>query len=251
MTEPIPSIKLRVLSLRYSSWSMRAWLALQHAGVDFSTETVELDDMKRQGDDHDDKPGLASISQAQRSARRKLGSVAGLFPVLQVGDVVIHESLAICEYAADAHAPQLWPSDALDRARARAVSCEMVGGFASIRGELSCHLFGRVPGYKPRVATEQEIKRVIELWSECLMRSGGPLLFGEFSIADAMYFPMLSRFQTYDIALPDDIAAYAASLARVPAVVDLMRVAAEAPAVPIYDLYLQDLGGDPKAQQSS
>ncbi len=203
--------------------------------------------MKRQGDDHEGQPGLASISSAERADRRNLGSVAGLFPVLQIGNVAIHESLAICEYAADNYAPNLWPVDAIERARARAISCEMVGGFAAIRGELSCHLFGRTPGYTPSETTQQEIQRVFELWTECLTRSGGPYLFGQFTIADAMYFPMLSRFRTYDVTLPSPIAEYAAHVDNAPAVQKLTEVAATAPAVPIYDAYLQELGGDPNA----
>jgi glutathione S-transferase len=115
-------LTLTVLSLRYSSWSMRPWLALTHAGVKFETETVELPHMQRAGD-------TTSLAQ-----RRAMGSVRGLFPVLRVDGTAIHESLAICEYVADTHAAtQLWPADALRRAEARAICSEMVSGFTSMR----------------------------------------------------------------------------------------------------------------------
>jgi glutathione S-transferase len=165
-----------------------------------------------------------------------------------VGEVPIHESLAICEWAAEAYpAAGLWPEDALERARARAISCEMATGFSSIRGELSCHLLGRVSGFRPSPAAQQEIGRVFELWQECLERSSGPFLFGRFGIADCMYYPMLTRFMTYGVELPGALAPYVAALESVPAVQDLWAQARRAPRMPVYDEYLRSLGGDPDA----
>src|SRR5689334_9706740 len=125
----MPRLRLSVLSLRYSSWSMRAWLALRHAGAEFVTETAaEID------------PTEYARSGDALAARRKLGSVTGQFPVLHVDDTAIHESLAICEWANEAYPDaHLWPADSLARARARAISCEMSSGFANIRNHLSCH----------------------------------------------------------------------------------------------------------------
>src|SRR5690606_8896853 len=178
-TSSMTDLTLTVLSLRYSSWSMRPWIVLTHAGAQFATETVELPHMTRKADEPEETLALGD--------RRKLGSVHGLFPVLRVGDTPIHESLAICEYVAETfpHAA-LWPDDALRRAQARAISCEMVSGFRAIRGELSSHLFGRVAGFAPSADARAEIDRVFELLGECLQRSGGPFLFGRFGIADAM-----------------------------------------------------------------
>ena len=229
-------LKLTVLSLRYSSWSMRPWLALTHAGVAFETETVELPHMQRAGD-------TTSLAQ-----RRSLGSVRGLFPVLRVDGTPIHESLAICEYVADTHpAARLWPEDALRRAEARAICCEMVSGFTAMRGEMSCHWLGRVPSFKPSPAARADVDRVFELWNEKLDRSGGPFLFGRFSIADAMYFPILTRFRTYGIALPQPLAAYAEALEAHPPVRALLERARTEPRIPIYDDALRKLGGDPDA----
>lgn len=225
---------------------MRPWLALKHAGADVSVETVETELGKRSPNDPTD---AASEKTGEKlAARRKAGSVTGLFPVLHVGDTAIHESLAICEWANEAFpAAHLWPADSLARARARAISCEMLSGFANIRTHLSCHLFGRVQGMKLDAATSGEIARVFELWEDALQRSGGPFLFGRFSIADCLYYPMRTRFRTYGVALPPSLEAYAAALDDAPAVRALVEIARTAPRIPVYDEYLRSVGGDPDA----
>lgn len=229
-------LKLTVLSLRYSSWSMRPWLVLYHTGAPYETETVELPHMARQGE-------TTSLAE-----RRSLGSVRGLFPVLRVDGTPIHESLAICEYVADAF-PQahLWPLEPLHRAAARAICSEMVSGFTAMRNELWCHLFGRVSSFTPSAAARADIERVFEIWSEKLEASGGPFLFGRFSIADAMYFPVLTRFRTYAVELPKSLTPYARALEAQPAVQALVAVAEAAPRIPVYDDYLRRFGGDPDA----
>jgi glutathione S-transferase len=239
-----PELRLIVLSLRYSSWSMRPWLALTHAGARFSTETVELPHMQRPASSND----LASVESTSLAERRALGSVRGLFPVLRVGGVPIHESLAICEYAAEAFPEAgLWPQPALRRAQARAICCEMVSGFTSLRAEMSCHLFARVPRFAPSAAALEDVARVFEIWDECLERSGGPFLFGRFGIADAMFYPVLTRFRTYHVELPARLQRYASALDELPAVRSLIGVAASAPRIPIYDAYVRGLGGEPAA----
>jgi glutathione S-transferase len=232
----MPKLKLTVLSLRYSSWSMRPWLVLYHTGAPFETETVALPHMARQTE-------TTSLAQ-----RRSLGSVRGLFPVLRVDGTPIHESLAIAEYVADAFPEaQLWPAQSLHRAAARAICSEMVSGFTAMRNELSCHLFGRVPSFKPTEAAVADIDRVFEIWNEKLEASGGPFLFGRFSIADAMYYPVLTRFRTYGIELPRPLAGYADTLEAHPAVLALVAIASAAPRIPVYDDYLRRFGGDPDA----
>lgn len=239
----MPQLKLTVLSLRYSSWSMRPWLALTHAGADFATETVELPHMQRQGGSD-----LSKVDPTPLPDRRALGSVHGLFPVLRIDGNPIHESLAICEYVAEAfpHA-QLWPLDVIERARARAICCEMVSGFVHMRGELSSHLFGRVAHFSPTAAAQADIARVFELWDQCLNHSGGPFLFGQFGIADAMYFPVLTRFRTYGVLLPSSLISYANAMDASPPVQKLLDLARTEPRIPIYDDYLRGLGGDPDA----
>jgi len=229
-------LKLTVLSLRYSSWSMRPWLVLYHTGVPYETETVALPHMARQSE------------ETPLAQRRALGSVRGLFPVLRVDGTPIHESLAICEYLADAFPEaRLWPAEPLQRAAARAICSEMVSGFGAMRNELSCHLFGRVPSFKPSEAARTDIERVFEIWNEKLEASGGPFLFGRFTIADAMYFPVLTRFRTYGVELPRSLAGYAEALETQPAVRALVAVAATAPRIPVYDDYLRRFGGEPDA----
>ena len=243
----MPALRLSVLSLRYSSWSMRPWLALRHAGADVKVDTVEVDLAKR-------SPNEPTDATKERSGdvlveRRKLGSVSGLFPVLHVGDTPIHESLAICEWVNEAFPEaKLWPEDSLARAQARAISCEMLSSFANIRTHLSCHLFGRTKEPFPLdVATRGETERVFEIWREALARSGGPYLFGRFSIADCMYYPMRTRFRTYGVSVPADIERYFAALDETKAVRDLVEVARTAPRIAVYDAYLRSHGGEPDA----
>ena len=229
-------LKLTVLSLRYSSWSMRPWLVLYHTGVPYETETVELPHLVRQGE-------TTSLER-----RRALGSVRGLFPVLRVDGTPIHESLAICEYVADTFPEaHLWPIEPLHRAAARSICSEMVSGFTAMRTELSCHLFGRVRSFTPSAAARTDIERVFEIWDEKLEASGGPFLLGRFSIADAMYFPVLTRFRTYAVDVPRSLDSYAEALESLPAVRALVAVAATAPRIPVYDDYLRRFGGDPDA----
>ena len=235
----MPTLTLNVLSLRYSSWSMRPWIALTHAGAKFETVTVEL-------------AGMGTPNAPPLAQRRKLGSVRGLFPVLRVDDTPIHESLAICEYAAEAY-PQaaLWPADPVVRAEARSVSCEMLSGFGNMRRELSCGLFGHVPGFTPGPAARADIARVFEIWGEKLQRSGGPFLFGRFSIADAMFYPVRTRFRTYGAAIPASLAAYVQALDAHPAVRTLVELARSAPRIAAYDAAMRKLGGDPDAALNS
>ncbi len=225
---------------------MRPWLALRHAGADFVTDTVEVDLSKRNPNHHAD--AAAEKSGDTLDARRKIGSVTGLFPVLHVDDSAIHESLAICEWANETFpAANLWPADTLARARARSLSCEMLTGFSNIRTHLSCHLFGRATDMKRDAATNAEIARVFELWDDALARSGGPFLFGRFSIADCMYFPMRTRFRSYGVAIPRGLEAYVAALDDAPPVRALVELARTAPRIPAYDEYLRSVGGDPDA----
>jgi glutathione S-transferase len=228
----MPELKLTVLSLRYSSWSIRPWLALTHARAVFETETVEL----------------GNFETTTLAARRKLGSVSGLFPILRVDGEPIHESLAISEFVAESFPEAgLWPDATLDRARARAVCSEMVSDFAAMRSEMTCHLFARAPAFEPSAKARANIDRVLEIWTQCLARSGGPFLFGRVSIADLFYYPVLTRFRTYGVALDDGVSSYAQSLEHLPAVEALVAKARTEPAIGLYDDYILSLGGNPKA----
>ena len=242
----MPKLRLSVLSLRYSSWSIRPFLALTAAGANFELETVTLPEMGVAVEESGD--GLARHLKAQREKRQVLGSVIGLFPVLHVDDTPIHESLAICEWAADTFPDaRLWPTDTLTRARARAVSSEMASGFPHLRNKLSCQVFARVPGFQPDVETSLEIERVFAVWRESLEGSGGPFLFGPFGIVDCMYFPVLTRFRTYGVVLPRDLEVWAERVEAHSAVNAWRALAVKAPPIPVYDAMVREMGGDPLA----
>ena len=225
-------LELTTLSLRYSSWSMRPWLALTHAGASFTTKCVEV----------------PSFEHTTLPERRALGSVSGLFPVLRVDGTPIHETLAIGEYVAEAFPEaKLWPQDRLLRAQARAIVAEMVSDFSGMRGEMSCALFARVPAFKPSERAARDVARVREIWTECLERSGGPFLFGQVTLADFFYFPVLTRFRTYGVALEGRLASYASELEALPAVRALVDRARGDPRIAVYDDYVRKFGGDPVA----
>jgi glutathione S-transferase len=242
----MPSLELVVLSLRYSSWSIRPWLALHAAGASFEARTAHVPDL---GVQTLGPAGMETSAAAESlRTRRAQGSVTGLFPVLRIDGRPVHEALAICEWVAEAHpAAGLWPDEPIERAQARAVSCEMATGFGQIRSKLYCHVFGRVEGFVPDAATRAQIERVFELWQACLDRSGGPFLFGRFGVPDCMYFPMLTRFVTYGVEPPAALRGYSRALYAHPSVRALLDVAREAPALPPYDASLRSLGGDPEA----
>jgi len=243
----MPKLELAVMSLRYSSWSIRPYLALAHAGVDFDIRTADLPEVARQA-------STGSIVHADAAAvgldkRRELGSVTGLFPVLWVDGEPIHESLAICEWLAESWPDvHLWPRPTRDRAMARSFSSEMATGFSNLRTHMGCHVFARVPGFTPDDATRAEIDRVFDIWRTCLGRSGGPFLFGDFGIIDCMYFPVVTRFRTYCVPLPDDLEKYATAMESSAPVLSWRKLAAVAPAIPAYDEHILSLGGNPDAE---
>ncbi|HZH26116.1 MAG TPA: glutathione S-transferase family protein [Azospirillaceae bacterium] len=184
-----------------SSWSLRPWLALKHAGLDFAEVVVPL----RQPDTKD---------------RIRAHSPSGKVPVLKHGDLTIWDSLAICEYTADlAPDAKLWPDDPQVRAVARAVSAEMHSGFADLRQTLPMNLKRPNPGAPRTVACERDIARVLDIWAgiRSAHGAGGPFLFGRFSIADCMYAPVVTRFSTYGVKLPDVARAYADAVMALPA----------------------------------
>ncbi len=239
------SLTLHVLSLRYSSWSIRALLPLWHAGIEPVIQTAEPK-LSHQGKpqpivDHDAYVDDAAVELARR---RRLGSVTGNFPVLDVDGTRIHEALAISEWAAE-RAPEagLWPEGTLQRAQARALSCEMASGFANLRTHMSSHPLARVPHFTPDGPTRVENARINEIWDRSHSVSGGPFLFGRFGIVDAMYFPVLMRFETYGVAIPEQLLPYAKSLHELAAVKRWRALALNAPRIPVYDAYIESLGG--------
>src|SRR6188768_2548452 len=214
---------LRLVSgnLNYSSWSVRPWLALQHAGLPFRIHDIGL----KTEDGWKDR--ILSFSGA------------GQVPILVDGSLSVHESLAICEYVSElAPAARLWPDDIQLRARGRAISCEMHSGFSHLRQAMGMNLRARASTTPRSAEVDRDITRILDIWKASLSSSGGPFLLGQFSIADCMYFPVATRFRTYGVPLPADAQAYSKALFALPIVRELEAIAANAPAITEYDACL-------------
>ena len=178
-------MELIIGNKNWSTWSMRAWLTLKRAGAEFSERMIPLNRA-------DTPAALAEVSPS------------GMVPVLKDGDLTVWDSLAICEYAADRF-PQarLWPGDAARRALARAATAEMHAGFRSLRGELPMDL-ARREHRSLTPLTQDEVRRIVRLWSGLRRRfADGPFLVGDWSIADAFFTPVATRFRTYGVMLSD------------------------------------------------
>ena len=170
---------LTIGNKNYSSWSLRPWILLKHLGLPFAERLIPLDTPEFTRD-------VAAISPTRR------------VPVLQHGSLQIWDSLAICEYACEL-AGRGWPADRATRAVARAVCAEMHSGFGSMRSQwpMNARATGRRIAANPERSAD--LARIEELWADCRRRFGaaGPWLFGEFSVADAMYAPVVLRLRTY------------------------------------------------------
>ena len=179
-------MELVIGNKNWSTWSLRAWLVARHCGAPFTEVPVQLR--------RDETPADIAVH-----------SPSGWVPVLKDGDLVIWDSLAISEYLADRF-PQakLWPADLTKRALARAATAEMHSGFASLRGECPMDL-AAVKSVELSELTHTNIRRIVQLWSDLRARyaADGPWLVGEWSIADAFYTPVATRFRTYDVMLSD------------------------------------------------
>src|SRR3990167_5570280 len=199
----------------WSTWSLRPWLALKRTGAPFTETLVQLREVE------------TSTAEILKH------SPSGLVPVLKDGDLTIWDSLAICEYLAERFPDaRLWPADPADRALARAAASEMHSGFASLRGECPMDLGLRtVAELSP--ATQANIRRIVELWSGLLERSGGPFLLGDWGIVDAFFTPVATRIRSYGVHLSDngdagEAGRYAERLLETPEFLDWERNAVAA-----------------------
>ena len=180
-------MELVVGTKRWSTWSLRPWLALKRTGAPFTETLVGL----RQ-------------DEGRTEAAILPHSPSGLVPALKDGGLTVWDSLAICEYLAEKFpAAKLWPDDPAMRALARAAAAEMHSGFQSLRGECPMALEAEPKVTSLSEATQKNVRRIVALWSDLLGRSGGPFLAGEWSIADAFYTPVATRFRTYGVHLSD------------------------------------------------
>ncbi|UGQ46103.1 glutathione S-transferase family protein [Massilia endophytica] len=214
-----PGLTLVIGNKNYSSWSMRPWVLLHAFGIPFQEVRVLLD-----------QPDTAN-NIARYSA-------SGRVPVLLAGEIAIWDSLAICEYLAEQFPDEhLWPRDVAARALARSVCAEMHSSFSSLRSTMSMNIKASFPGKGRTAATQADIGRISEIWEECLSRFGhNQFLFGDFSVADAFYAPVVMRFKTYGVVLPPALNAYCERVRNHPAVARWVEEAlAEQEALPKYD----------------
>ena len=210
-------MKLVIGNRRYSSWSLRAWLACRQSGLPFDVELVPL------------------FGPYWDSVRRNHPAIApsgGKVPVLWDGDAVVWDSLAILEYLADrVGRDRFWPRDAAAAGLARSMVAEMHSGFAALRSALPMNL-GRDPAPVALTpAVTEEVNRVLTLWAEARARfgQGGPYLFGTFGAADIAFAPVVMRFIGYAVRLPGFAQAYGATIGEHPWVQAWREAAAAEP----------------------
>lgn len=206
------TLTLYVGSKRYSSWSLRPYVAIVHTGLAFDCQTILLD------------------RETSKAEILKVNP-AGRLPVLHHDGLVIWDSMAICEYLNElAPAAQLWPADRAKRAHARSICAEMHSGFAALRSNMPMDVCSSKPGQGHTPEALADARRVMEIWREALAASGGPFLFGRFTIADAMFAPVTTRFTTYGVELDPASRAYVEAVAALPALQAWKRDAAAEPA---------------------
>jgi glutathione S-transferase len=196
----------------WSSWSLRPYVALKATGQAFEMLDIRL---------------------RQTGTREKIltHSPAGKVPVLNIQEngrsLTVWDSLAICETLAERHpGAGLWPADAAVRATARSYACEMHSGFPDLRDQLSMDFARLQPLPELREETKAQIARIIAAWQEALAASKGEFLFGRLSVADCMYAPVVSRFQTYGVEVPAPVRAYMDRVLALPAMQE-WKVAAQ------------------------
>lgn len=198
------SLTLYIGNRNYSSWSMRPWVLMRQAGIDFDEVMVRFDSF---APDSEFKRRLAAVSPS--------GKVPALQAVVDETPLVIWDTLAIAEFLAERFpALHLWPAQPASRARARSVTAEMHSGFAALRSRFCFNVEAQLPQVGQRALAEDpalraDVARVTQLWNDCLAVSGGPFLFGGFGIADAFHAPVVLRFRTYGVPLDATCVAYA------------------------------------------
>jgi glutathione S-transferase len=203
------SLKLVIGNKNYSSWSMRPWVLLRQAGIPFDEIQLKFDENARAG-------GVEFYSPT------------GQVPVLLMNEGHVWDSLAICETIAELYPEKrLLPEHPRRRAVARSICAEMHSGFRDLRNAMPMTIRASPPGKGMSEAVQRDITRIVDAWCECREQFGGSgeLLFGHFTVPDAYYAPVVMRFMTYGVPLPDVAREYADAVRRLPAVVEWMNAA--------------------------
>ena len=202
-------LKLYIGNKNYSSWSMRPWVLLTQAGIPFEEVMVRFDSF---ASDSTFKKTLASLSPTAK------------VPLLLDGDLAVWDTLAIAEYLAERHPEQaLWPTDRAARARARSICAEMHSGFTALRSACPMNIEAALPevgalAWRDKPGVRSDVARLVQMWSDLLAQYGGPMLLGQFSIADAYFAPVCMRIKTYALPVPQNIADYVARVCALPGV---------------------------------
>jgi len=219
--------ELLIANKNYSSWSLRPWLLMKHFAIPFTEHQVPIF-----GGDYN--PALKAIAGSAR------------VPCLHDDGFQVWESSAIAEYLAERH-PTMWPAQAHARARARSVAAEMHAGFHHLRSAMPMNLKLKLRGKAAAPEVQRDIERVFEIWHEARTQfatGDGPYLFGAFSIADAMFAPVVWRLHTYNVELPPVAAAYCEAMLAHPAMIEWHAAAIrESEALAAYDVLADEYGG--------
>jgi glutathione S-transferase len=192
-------LTLYIGNKNYSSWSMRPWVLLKQAGIPFQEKMVRFDSF-------DGDSGF-------KQAILKVNPV-GRVPALVDEGFAVWDSLAIAEYVAEKFPDrQLWPQDPKARARARSVCAEMHSGFAALRSACPMNIEASLPQigalvWRDKPAVRTDVQRIVGMWTDLLEQSKGPMLFGEFSVADAYFAPVCMRIKNYALPVPGHITDY-------------------------------------------
>ena len=202
-------LKLYIGNKNYSSWSMRPWVLLKQTGIAFEEVKVRFDSFD---------------ADSQFSKTMSAVSPTGKVPALVDGDLVVWDTLAIAEYLAEKFPEKnLWPQDAKARAIARSICAEMHSGFGALRSACPMNIEASLPEigqliWRDKPAVRADVARITSMWDELLQTHGGPMLFGDFSIADAYFAPVAMRLKTYALPVSASISQYISKLSASPGI---------------------------------
>ena len=204
-------LKLYIGNKNYSSWSMRPWVLMTQKGIAFEEVLVPF------GNE------VGGVDEAFKRTIRAINP-AGTVPVLVDGDLAVWDTLAIAEYLAEQFPElHLWPREAAVRARARSVVAEMHAGFTALRSRCGMNIEAHLPEqgrivWRDDPGVRANVARISAMWTELLAEHGGPMLLGDFSIADAYYAPVCMRLRTFDLPVSQVVQDYVARVAALPGV---------------------------------
>ncbi|MDJ0795681.1 MAG: glutathione S-transferase family protein [Calothrix sp. MO_167.B12] len=217
----MPNFSLAIANKNYSSWSLRAWLVLKYSQIKFTEIQIILN----------------TETTHQEILQH---SPTGKLPVLHHGGITIWESLAICEYLAECLPHRrLLPKEPFARAIARSICAEMHAGFQNLRQNMPMNCRAHLPGKGMSSEVQKDIDRILSIWRDCrsTFGGGGNMLFSHFTIADAMFAPVVLRFKTYGVELDPISQNYADAILNLPAMQEWLTAAKlEEATIPEFEL---------------